>query len=466
MKRTTIQQLKALAIAHGIQPTGDRRRKATWEAALKGNPSVYHTLVASVKTNSKRKSTTPTTATILTHSNKQEVFEFPEARVDQVVALIRKWNKKAAKHPHIAPIVYQELERKPVTYYQWDGTTITYEAVWIEVTYPELIQKGDYKLVGMVEVLKGGNLVHCFDSAIATRLQEADYSSKHLTCNHCHTKRYRRKYHIFLNQVDDSLELVGNTCAKEYFGFAPGLALEGLTFLRNYRDSLSEEDKLSKPLYSVERIVELAVAAIAHQPWVGAHAAEPKGEPTYHLVLDNVRASTGLPEERRLLPSAADSKRSERILSDWSSLVAEGSLLDDEWAIKKAVMMRSQYVEAKHVALLTGMVYSDILVEDRAIARKAAAPTAGHFGTVKKRETFYLKVTKVVPFAGYKNSVSHMVVGVERSTGCQFKWIDTCSKDWYQAGSVYKVKATVKAHDVHPTYGTQTTLRRVSLAVR
>jgi len=153
---------------------------------------------------------------------------FSEKRKDVDKALI-KLNKKCDRlgvsHPKV--IFSDEYEHRFTdgTYEDDPFAVVEARYKWyaidvfdITISLPEEIKFGDWEAIAYIDHFEKQHIQFDIDA-------DYDYdfegSIKDKNCEHCNTKRNRRKSFILKSKLDDSFKKVGSTCVKDFTGVDP-----------------------------------------------------------------------------------------------------------------------------------------------------------------------------------------------------------------------------------------------------
>ena len=88
----------------------------------------------------------------------------------------------------------------------------------ITITLPEEIKFGDWEAIAYIEHFEGQHIQFDIDADYEYDFEKA---IKNKNCEHCNTKRNRRKSFILKSKLDDSFKKVGSTCVKDFTGVDP-----------------------------------------------------------------------------------------------------------------------------------------------------------------------------------------------------------------------------------------------------
>lgn len=383
---------------------------------------------------------------------------------DNAIEIIEKINRKAVKLG-VEKIAYQfNNERIENVIYQYTEYTISY--IDLILTNNLIKLNETWKLGGTIEAYKDGNLINAVPS-LSDRLPTNLRTSK-LTCEHCKTKRFRKK-HIIVVDKKGTTKIVGTSCVKDFLGHD---ALARVKFFQNFKAitdelcGLGNIDNLGGNFSGLEEttlrnVISTAIAIIRIKGWQNSKAYEQKDRiPTYCEVVEQVFESHTLKREQIIEFEDEDWDKTDLVLERWQNIAKKANGNSSEWDWKKKLIVSKEYVNRKKISLVTGMVYGEISSIERERIAKDKVATDVFFGTEKVRAKFEIKIQQVKTVEAYYGR-SNLVIGIDTETGGKFKWFDSTQKDWYSENNTYKVKATIKAHE-SSSYGNQTVLSRVT----
>lgn len=153
-------------------------------------------------------------------------ISIPVSKTQSFEDNLKRLNKKQAQYG--LPITHAEHVRNEfreinfVTHEKgtaFKDDTITAERVEFavyEIDNAEVVTKDgeSFTYMGSRSVIDGEVVIDVTDKTYTTEVAvETD------TCDHCHTKRQRNKYHVFKRDTDGRIFRVGSTCANDFFGF-------------------------------------------------------------------------------------------------------------------------------------------------------------------------------------------------------------------------------------------------------
>lgn len=404
-------------------------------------------------------------------------FLIPERRLDELRKGIEDINKRAAKlgcEPVRLTIGEHEMVELPRE--REDDPKRFYKAfhVVVEGETPKLAGWEFQATLLHFYGDEAGNIIQAVPGVEVPK----EYRDRGPVCDHCKTKRRRNKTYVLLHDDGHRVQ-VGSTCIGDFLGRAAdnpeGLAAfcEALNRffgkLGALEDGEGGEPGCGPGVYRsyVELPVFLAntVSSIREFGWLSRGKAYETGrqgcataDEVSHRLFSVKRYLTDKEKEEleRLTPTAADFEEAEAAIEWGKSL--EGDDLND-------------YLHNVHTLCEVGFttehtfgVAASIIFAHRRhlgkLAERAKAGDSEHFGTVGKRETFELTVTRIGNFEGYYGVT--WVVGFEDNDGNRAVWFssnlpkvgyltndqfgDALVHEELAIGETVTVKATVKEH--------------------
>lgn len=398
-------------------------------------------------------------------------FIIKTAFLDEVKLHLKKISKKAKKVGVTEPqlLIGEEKLIKKFTQNLLLGCEHWFESYTeITVEWEDLHIAGGWKFAATVEKFSdSGNMVLGV-AELSDRLPN-NLRTAALSCEHCNTKRNRKKHIVLVNDAAD-VKVVGSTCIKDFLGHDVDSKIaileaeyEFLRLLENEDNNWGQESMLEPPLRSV---IAKTFAILRHFPWVkSADSDIMNGKiPTYTDVRRQF-FDRKLKNENRILTEKQDFEKADQILEIWRTFAEiSNPATCSEWDWKKKLIVERESVEYKRFGLVVGLAYGEWTGIQRKMEQALSNPAASQsefFGEVNERGTFEIVISKVTIVDGFRGS-SEMIIGVESETNNKFVWFNSGHQDCYEQGKNYKVKATVKSHDTHATYGKQTVLTRVA----
>lgn len=279
-----------------------------------------------------------------------------------------------------------------------------------------------------------------------TSFRDADNS-----CDHCALMRRRQQTYVLQNAAGE-MKRVGSSCIADFTGHhSPESIVSAAQFVRDALDLVAQlEDAGGSGCnwYSLEQFLPFAVSCVRRGGFVSRAKAEltysiTTGEEAFNLMLDVSRGKVD-----RSVVTAEDSKQAE-VIMEWAMELAQRVAVnrdgasDYEWNL--SIIVRCNAIEWHHAGLAASLVpaYNRHLQEklEKELRERSANQ---YFGTVGKREEFDLTLVGVTSVDSH-----YGVTNIHRfrdQAGNLAVWFAT--RERLEPGR-YRVKATVKAHNVH-----------------
>lgn len=295
-------------------------------------------------------------------------------------------------------------------------------------------------------------------------------------CDHCH--KVRRRNETYVVQHDDGTwKVVGRNCLRDFLGHKDPHALaRWAEYLSEFNDTCRTSEfeggggGYTVLRWELRRFLGITLNAIRRFGWVSSVAAREmdKSSTASRVVSLLMPPSSLTPEHVRreraellaeLEPTTEDEELVGRMIA-WAATNTEAShnsYLANLQAIAKA---ESFETNATGFAASLVVAYGKANQIDFAAARRITK-TDEWFGEVGKRLDFPVLCEKVLSLEGdYGVTGLHILVHAE--TGEAFSWFASGSAEWLEEGNAYKVRATVKSHDIYRGKK-RTVLSRVSI---
>ena len=163
---------------------------------------------------------------------------FPASRIHHFEKKIAQLQKRAAK-VGVAPVHYTISEPYAG---KWDVIAedacghscfkeFDCQLVTVHLTCLEEVKlEGDHKLLAVLENVEG----HTFITSLVKDREFAEYRNHKFTrCDHCHTKRARKKACII--ETNGKEIVVGTSCLVDYLGYDPENVLNAVSYINDVR---------------------------------------------------------------------------------------------------------------------------------------------------------------------------------------------------------------------------------------
>jgi hypothetical protein len=372
-------------------------------------------------------------------------FRIPLDALDGLKGRIAEANKKAAR-----------LDVEPLTLTV--GETDTVEKFVGGVPTGQVLVFVNGTITGTTPRLNGWAFIASLelfeDTAIIRSIPGEECPPEHRNrgsiCDHCGYNRRRTSTYV-VRHDDGTVKTVGRNCLKDFMGQSrhnPASIALMFQHIAELLESLEAGEAYGGggrggKTYDLKGTLELTSAVISAYGWVSktmVDEGKAYGDTTADLVreyLTSAKPSTDLVAKVR---AAKDAKRD---TGDAEAAIAW--LTDDDLDVSgdyiqsvQAIAKRG-WVGTKHM----GFACSIIPAWRNMVARLAKVNTdSQHMGTIGKRETFTLKVNRLIFSDGfYGLTIIHLM---EDADGNVFKWFSSGPE--LDEGEFLTVKATVKDH--------------------
>lgn len=403
-------------------------------------------------------------------------------RLEQLVAEHNRRVAKLAKRHHIE--IGAATLRTLRTYQKGASPMATQEEVedasrWyadVEVTGQRAVISG-WEIVGTLTLTDQGYLATGIKSAVGVAVLEP-FKTRGGQCDHCKTSRTRSV--TYLLRQSEVVKLVGSTCLKDFTGhLSPASWAAYADALVGFEMELDELEEESERGSNGRRAGEHSAVPLAFflsyvraeiraGGWVSKKVSNETGKPAtaarawlaLQACLEVERlAGTDVPDrdpvsgdlnpewkeaKEAVKPSAEDAAQAEAdhelVAESFSAKAERGDYEDHLLAV-----INQGFAFGRNVGLAASICAAADNIR-RDVAKKAArdAQLDEWLGILKKREVFILRCVYTLPIEGaYGTSYLHVFLDPD---GRKATWF--ASNDRLELGT-YKIKATVKKHEVY-----------------
>jgi hypothetical protein len=315
-----------------------------------------------------------------------------------------------------------------------------------------------WRFVASVDAVDGGGTILRYPPGREAAVRNTDVVAGH--CDHCHTRRARRRTMLLAHDDTGQLLQVGSSCLKDFLGhhLTPVfLAADDI------RAELGKNLSGTPTAWDLTSVLTYAWAAVQALGWTPASAAEPGRTPTRDVVRQVLtqQRDTGqllavlaphLAEGRRLAPRIIDT-------------LLTGLTGESGYEANLAAVLRGQTVDARHLGLAVSAIpahqrlldqrqadtaHQRLLDQRQAdTAHQEAVAAVDHVGVVGDKLTLTGTVRTAIRVDGFTyHSPDSMLLILHCGTSVLKM---TTAASWaYQVkvGDPLTVTGTVKAHTV------------------
>lgn len=406
-------------------------------------------------------------------------FAIPAQNIFALKRKVEKLARKAAKLG-LPPVVLTEIERRSVS--NFVGFNALLEPVYRTVIYVDVQISGTspkiagWTLSAAIDFVEGGSILREVPGeTIPESFRRADRS-----CQHCNSKRIRRNVFICRNVETGEFKQVGRQCVADFLGHPDAEQFAQMAEnIRSIQDACGEAESFGygsgeRAIY-VPAYLEYVACAIRLHGWKSATAArDGNGEATCGQALDFMYPPKGCDRSKIPTPNADDVKLAADSLK-WLRETLPAKLNRSNFEHNLLTLAANDDVDRKHIGFVAAIVRCYVKSIEDGIAREQKAReraaenggTSNYIGTIGARQTFNVRVLALVGREGTYGLTTIVIMADE--AGNKLTWfasgepgITTSEEIAIDGGSIienrfhamerghwYRIKATVKKHDLY-----------------
>lgn len=388
-----------------------------------------------------------------------KIYSIPAANIGRLREEIEKMNRRARKlgKPviELSEIGYEDHKNKETgeikrTYQVQVAGELPGISGWRLVA----VLNHDAAKENVVKVLPGETLPESYRTADAW-------------CDHCKTNRYRTDTFVLGNEISE-LKQVGRNCLADFLreGDAENIA----TYWERYihvLDMCEEAEDYGwrgcrgSAMYDLDEFLRATLICTRAFGWCSAAKAKDEG-------------LCATADDALSLASGSATKELKKAVHDWQeknqwsekdsayiqAVITWAKALggENDYLYNLGVIARANYITVKTYRLAASMIIAYEKANEKEAKQREAATVSNHFGTVRKRDTFTLKLEKVIQFTGEYGTthlhIFHDVAGnraiwfgsnqIGKLVAHEDRGAEFIAPEY---GETIKVKATVKAHE-------------------
>lgn len=340
---------------------------------------------------------------------------------------------------------------------QVTGNTPTYSG-WTFVATLEPMPLDSGEVLNLVQTVPG---------------QDCPTSYRHKVgqCDHCKATRKRNQTFV-LHHEDGSYRCVGRQCIKDFLGYnADPHALAGeaelLAQLGELCGQAEDEDGFGgvgscrEKFWDEVYFLTLTAARIERRGWCsrGTAREHDRMQATADVVLEILTPPSGPyvtdQEKKAYAELVADTvvtenhKAQAEAALEWCQAIPEAELEQSNYLANINLVARCGTVSRKTAGLAASIIQAHKKALEQEVKKQefTKRPPSQYVGVVGKRQVFTVKCEKLLATEGQYGSVGiHKLVDEQ---GNDLTWFASGSGDWLKEGLSYKVKATVKKHELY-----------------
>ena len=361
-------------------------------------------------------------------------FNVPAYRADTLTARINKLAKKAKRYNNAdiqftitAPFM-QDVVQGVKTY------AIELVTVTVQGDAPKF---GDYTFAAKVELIGEENIVH----NVANIELDSRFRTMKNECDHCGHHRNRNNVYVFVDANGKQMA-VGQTCLRDFTGCDnPEEIVNRATIIGDLEAICDDEEKeywggAGEYIFSAKDIIESAAANIRQYGWISkAKAMELETTPTSQYVINDLIKNNGKWVAVEI--SDADIAMAQSAMDYFRA----GNQFDNNYLDNIRVILKSDMVAYRHLALVASGVQHVIREQSNIVANAAKAIESQYVGNVGDKLKDIAVIFEKEIYIGETQFGSKYLYCFQHN-GNSVNWF-TDKRD-FEVGNAYTMSATVK----------------------
>jgi hypothetical protein len=287
-------------------------------------------------------------------------------------------------------------------------------------------------------------------------------------CDHCGTKRNRLDTFVLREEATGEYKQIGRQCVRDFIGYDNPADMFWWTGVVDAMISDSDSwgsGVRTNPLYSVERVLQTAAAAVKLFGYRSRKMVE-EGRATMatsgYISDTYMRFPMGTPQYVKDIiaeANSAESAATAKVVMDWVAGWDDTTKNKSEFNFNVSTLFAKDLCRGKDFGILACLHTMYLREQDMLVANVVRSNL--HVGEVGQKIEVCVTIKNVVAMQGFYG-VTHMVL-MEDEAGNMFKWIASNLGD-FNKGDVVTIKGTIKAHEEYKGRN-QTTMTRCKLAI-
>ena len=280
------------------------------------------------------------------------------------------------------------------------------------------------------------------------------YRSADPNCEHCHTKRWRKKTYVLKHEGGKEVQ-VGSTCIKDFLGHkSPDAIAWQCAMLGSLGDLFGEYEEFEgggMPRAAIRigtrDFFKLTAQVVRESGWVSKSKAYERPDLDLIPTVEHVDYMLFPPQNvpRPKYDIQPGDVRLAYKAKQWAESLhpdSAGKFSDYFYNIK--VLANDSSIGLSEMGLAASIVGVFKGKQDKEKMDKGPKKLNEHFGEIKTRYDLELTVKSI---AGFDGQWGHTTIyKMQDRNGRKFSWFSTSKKIKLLEGTTYKCKATVKAH--------------------
>lgn len=428
----------------------------------------------------------------------QTEFRIPEPNMPGLHEKLQKLNRRAAKLG-VAPIRYEVLRTEEIAVVRImfgddtgvlrerpngpgpDENVVGYNKYFHVRVEGEPVRLAGWTFVATLQHVQSGENgdVINITRILPNETLPEKYRNVPPHCDHCRVNRFRRDTYV-VRHDDGTHKQVGSDCLADFLGHGnPQNLAARAQWFADVRDTFSEFEGgsgngIGSMRLDLETFLATTSAVIRKLGWRSRKEAKESFPPkaaTAEIVVDEMIPP---PNHRRLVtPDDADKDLAAKVIAWGEELHTRQEINDYLYNLRvvlglKAIDLRMTGIAASAIAAYRRE--KEIETEKR---ERTGKYQSRHFGTVKKRAEYVLRVEGIRDLPGgdfgpvtlirFRDDEGNLAVWFTGSPPREY--VNGVVHEMFEIDTRYRVKATVKRHDKHHDVE-QTVLTRVTVLER
>lgn len=403
------------------------------------------------------------------------LFKVPMHKLEGLRDKFEKLNRRAERRK-LTPVHFEELDEIEETlYYEWVAGEFEYEKRYVSKRYydeaiaikaPVDVRKeirryrmvkiigtsphyNGWRATGVLEHLEHGTVVH----SIGEHVVPENYRASENVCDHCKTKRKRKKTLIIEHENGDTKQ-IGLNCAADFVGVKSAATLVGdaelwQTFVREMGNQEGGGWSYPPEEVDIEEYLMWSSLSIRQEGWVPRSRDDgyPTANDAYDLMFPPFKEKDRDRQERlaRGRPTKHDLERAKAALAWTASL--EG---DSEFEHNLKLLTSLSWFPARKKGFVAYAVQGYLKQVDEVAKREAEEkrPVSEHLGEVGERLELDVVCTKKKWIRGDEwDSILYHFLDDAGNLLVWFAAGTFVHEDWVVEERKYTIRGTVKKHE-------------------
>lgn len=325
---------------------------------------------------------------------------------------------------------------------------------YVKITFPPLRFDG-WRLIGVMKTFQGQNIISSVPGCSIPEHLWGRVSQ----CDHCGHNRHRAETFVIHNEEADEYMVLGRTCLKDFLGHQAGSLL--FVYEAKDEDFFDRGFSVAPTSFDIKHFTYLVAGCIMKDGWRSKASCKYEGIPTADtakdIYMDIVPFRWSALEweayKAERMPTEDWIHVADRAL-EWAKSLDQSS---SEFERNLSTLARSESTPWRHLGYVAAIIPSFMKLESEK-KEKPGKVESQYVGVVGNRPEMTVTVEAVISCpTQYGTSGLHIM---RDQVGNRITWF--ASSNWLTVGSSYRVKATIKKHEIYKEQK-QTAVSRVSV---